>query len=207
MGVFNLLTFEEKMDFSRTYLPVCEGFSWRFAEPGETIPLEAPTSTCFGLTVGHFVEGGIKLPLDPMFLEFMNSTNIPFSRLGLNVVRSISATLALNKQLELRIELPELAYCNKLYLKRDSYYYTSYSVKGMNSPELIKGLPDTSRGVMDTIIVITSGPVLPAGRENFKFPRFEDEMGKFCICFRLSGIPFINYDVFCFCSYQFSTKT
>jgi hypothetical protein len=197
MGAFNLLTFEEKMDFSKTYLPVCEGFSWRFAEPEETMPLEAPTSTCFGLTVGHFVEGGIKLPLDPMFLEFMNSTNIPFSRLGMNVIRTFSATLALNKELELRIELPELAYCNRLFLKGDSYYYSSYTVNKTNSPELIKGLPGTSRGVLEKVIVITAGPVLPEGRENFKFPRFEDKMGKPCFYFILSG-SFFDYREFLF---------
>jgi hypothetical protein len=185
MGAFNLLTFEEKLDFSKTYLPVSEGFTWRFAEPGETQHMEAPTSTCFGLTVGHFVDGGIRLPLDPMFLEYMNATNIPFSRLGMNVIRTLSATLAMNKELELRIELPELAYCNRLFLKDNSFYYTAYMVNKVNSPELIKGLPGTSKGVTEKEIVITGGPVLPPGRENFKFPRFEDEMGKSSICINL----------------------
>jgi hypothetical protein len=150
------------------------GFEWRFAEPNETLPLTAPTATCFGAYVGHFREGGLRLPLDPLFLELIKSTQLPFNCLGLNLVRVVSSIVAFNKKYEAHLGLKEIWYCSMLIGRNHTYYFSPYKP----SPELIKGLPSSGKDMMSRLIVVTKGPVLPEGYEDFSFPCFTEKISK-----------------------------
>jgi hypothetical protein len=101
MSKMTLTSPEEIKEFGEEFLPPAQGFAWRLADPREEGPLHEPTSTSFGVHVGHFREGWLMMPLDPLLLELMKVANLPFSRLALNVIRIISLVSALNKKLEI----------------------------------------------------------------------------------------------------------
>ena len=74
MGKCNISVFEERLEFARQYFPPAKGFRWRLAKEGDVEPVEAPTISCFGIYVGHFVEVGLELPLNSLLLELMGRT-------------------------------------------------------------------------------------------------------------------------------------
>jgi hypothetical protein len=186
MGKMNLNLWEERTEFADEFLPPGMGFEWRFAEPNELLPLHAPTPTCFGAYVGYFREGGLRLPLDPLFLELMKSTQLPFNCLGLNLVQVVSSISAFNKRYDAHLGLREVWYCSMLIGRNHSYYFSPYKP----SPELIKGLPTSGKDASSRLIVVTRGPVLPEGFEDFVFPCFTEKISK-CL---FSSPPYMFWD-------------
>jgi hypothetical protein len=174
MGKLTLNSLEERREFLEEFLPPGLGYEWRFAEPHETLPLHAPTPTCFGVYVGHFREGGLTMPLNPLFLDLMKATNVPFNYLGLNLIRIVSSIISFNKRFEAHLGLDEVWYCSNLIGRSHTYYLSPHK----NAPELIKGLPASAKDVLSRMIVITKGPVLPEGYEDFSFPVFTEKMSK-----------------------------
>ena len=181
MGKMDLNSLEERRAFAEEFLPPGMGYEWRFAEPDEDLPLHAPTATCFGAYVGHFREGGLRLPLDPLFVELMQSTLLPFNCLGLNLIRIVSSIAAVNKKYEAHLGLREVWYCSRLMGRNHTYYFSPHNP----SPELIKGLPSSAKDVKSRLIVVTKGPVLPEGYEDFSFPCFTEKISKSSLLFAL----------------------
>ena len=144
MGKYRLHSLEERIAFAREYLPRSEGFRWRIAAADERAPLDEPTVSNFGLHVGHFVEGGIQLPLDPMFILLMKLGNIPFSRLGANVIRVLSSVAAINRVTGSEMGLYEILYCYSLKRKYEHFHFYPHP----NAPNLLTALPNTQKNFL-----------------------------------------------------------
>ena len=171
MGKCNMSVFEDRLEFARQYLPPAKGFGWRLArDDDDDEPIEAPTVSCFGIYVGHFVEVGLELPLNSLLLELMGRTGISFLRLAPNVVRIILCVSSLNKRLRLRLGMREILHCYRILPPTpgsDTYFFQRYR-KG---PELVKCLPVSQRGVAERLIVVEEGPVISEVDQGYEFPR------------------------------------
>ena len=175
MGQLNLFEPKEKIEFAIEFLPLPKGYSWRFAVSGDVDPWERPTSSCLGVSVGHFVEAGLRLPLDPLLLELMNETTIPLWCFNLNVIRTVLSVSALNKLLDLNLGLLEIFYCFRIVPGvNDMWHFSSYS----DSPEMVRCLPTSQKGICDKLVMISGGPIVPESHAGFKFPKMRSPMGK-----------------------------
>jgi hypothetical protein len=121
------------------------------------------------LYLGHIIEGGLGLPLDPLILEVMKVTGVPLSRLSINVVKLVYSLAALKKRHNLVLGVKELFYCYQLVRSKNPWFY--HLIARRDTPELFLCIPDIVRGMMEAYIVVTAGPILPPGAEDFQFPR------------------------------------
>ena len=162
--------FKERVDFGSTHLPPARGFRWRFAREDEVDASgEGPSTSGFMVSAGHFIDAGLSLPLDPLILEFMARTGIPFSRIGLNIIRIITATSAINKRFDVRVGLREILFCEKVVFPSDSDI--SHFVPYPKAPEMIKYLPTSQKNIARRMIVVEAGPIIPEDYSDFEFPR------------------------------------
>jgi hypothetical protein len=166
MGKYNLNRLEERVEFAKKYLPRSEGFVWQMGRRDEVRPFQEPTGTCFGACVGHFIEGGLTLPLDPLILTMMKMTGIAFCHFTPNTIRVLTSVAALNESLEFKVGLMEILHCYAIRCRGETHFLTPWD----HAPEVIRDLPSTQRGFFDRIVVVTGGPILPVGFEDFVFP-------------------------------------
>ena len=176
MGRVNISLFKERLDFAKRHLPPAKGYRWRLLRNEESDPVDEPSTSCFGTSVGHFIDAGLSMPLDPLFLELMARTGIPFNKLGLNIVRTIVGISALNKRYNVRLGLREILYCEKILVTPggETFYFFPYT----RAPELVRYLPTCQKGVSRKMLAIEAGAIIPEDYNNFEFPRVNSQQGR-----------------------------
>jgi hypothetical protein len=172
----NISLFQVRLDFTKKYLPPAKGYRWRLLGDGERGPVDEPSTSCFGTSVGHFMDAGLSLPMDPLFLEFMNMTGIPFNKINLNTVRTIAAISILNKRYNVSLGIREILYCEKVMTTPggETFYFFPYT----RAPELVRYLPTCQKAVIRKNLAVVAGPIVPEGYENFEFPRANSQQGR-----------------------------
>ena len=168
MGRLDIGLFRERVEFGSEHLPPARGFKWRFAREDE-VNNEEPSTSGFMVSAGHFTDAGVSLPLDPLILEFMARTRIPFLRIGLNILRIITATSAVNKRFDVRVGLREILFSEKVVIPPESEL--SHFVPYPSAPEMIKYLPTSQKNIAKRMIVVEAGPIIPEDYSDFEFPR------------------------------------
>jgi hypothetical protein len=167
MGRLDIGLFRERVEFGSEHLPPARGFKWRFARE-EEVDNEEPSTSGFMVSAGHFTDAGLSLPLDPLILEFMHRTGIPFLRIGLNIIRIITATSAINKRFDVRVGLREIFFCEKVVVPDSEI---SHFIPYPKAPEMIKFLPGSQKNIARRMIVVEAGPIIPEDYSDFEFPR------------------------------------
>jgi hypothetical protein len=175
MSKLTLSTPKDVVVFGEEFLPPASGFKWRLAGPEEESPLKAPTATNFGAFAGQFRDAGLRLPVDPILVELMARTNVPFSWLAPNVIRTVAGVKSLNKKLEINLGLKEIIFCLKFIRRQPQYFFSPQE----DAPELVKALPSSGRGPATRLVAVTAGPVLPEGFEGFSFPQVTEKLSKY----------------------------
>jgi hypothetical protein len=75
----------------------------------------------------------------------------------------------MRKRYNLTVGVRELFFFYQLSKSRSQGFY--HLVARRDTPEMFVCIPDSQKGMMDAYIVVTAGPILPPGYEDFQFPR------------------------------------
>lgn len=119
------------------------------------------------------VDCGVKFPLDPFLVSFLEQTNLIPSQCCPNLFRVVMAVKKLNDIRGTHLGLPEIIYCYKLLKTKEEDYY----LQARDSDHrLVTGLPTSNKGYRGSYVFVSGDWEFPAG-VSYKGPHVPTHWG------------------------------
>jgi len=180
MGRYALVTEERKRQFQTKFLP--DGLEWE-EYSGSDDPIQGRLELAAGtypIYTSYFWQAGLRIPFDPLLVDFLHRTNLHIGHLAPNAVRVILSIAEINRRFGMELDFWDIKYCYDL---RISSTEKRWNLTRRNLvPPLVLGLWDSGK-LMHQDVVVIKGPVEP-DPEGHPVPRF----------FGAPGSPFLYID-------------
>ena len=97
------------------------------------------------------IEGGIRFPMDPLLVDFLNYFNLSPTQISPNIFRIVMGILELNRQLGIDLTIYDIMATYTLY----STKHEAYSLRPRHIERtLVNSLPDTNKNMSDDYLMV-----------------------------------------------------
>jgi hypothetical protein len=98
------------------------------------------------------IEGGVRFPLDPLLVEFLNYFNLSSTQVSPNILRIIMGVVELNRRLGLSLTVHDIVAMYTLYSTKNK----AYSLRPRNVDRtLVNGLSNTNKDMSDDYLLVS----------------------------------------------------
>jgi hypothetical protein len=164
-----LVNFDEKMKEFREMYHVLSDVRLRYYSC-DNLPLLNRDEII--IPVMSVVEGGVKFPLHPLLIDFLQIVNASPSQLSINVFRIVMGVVSINRLLGVHLTPKEILFLY-FYSCLGSDLGTSCHLRAQNvNVKLVNGLPNSNKGY-DNDFLVVSGSWFTNGsayRNKFGYP-------------------------------------
>ena len=152
MGRYELQSKERKKEFQTNFLPKelkWEEYSGAIEIIIEKIDIDLGTYPIF---TSYFMQVGLKIPFDPLLVDFLRRTRLQIGQLAPDTVRTILVVVEINRWFVMQLDLWDIKYCYNFGIFKSK---GRWNLKGwVAAPALVLGLWDSYKYMYSDIVII-----------------------------------------------------